>query len=122
MWNHARMAKPTKRPAPNSRRPQTARASARPQTSIQRWSAPVLLRLHGLPRWVFPLFTALLLVGGLIVSSPILAAVLLSLLTLLLLWLVALSWPLLSPLARFMRLAVLVGLVFVIVNRLQGRM
>ncbi|MHB0927807.1 MAG: DUF6703 family protein [Candidatus Nanopelagicales bacterium] len=116
------MAKPNKGRAASAGRSHASPASARPQTAIQRWSAPVLLRLHGLPRWLFPLFTALLLVGGLVVGNAVIAAVLLSLLTLLLLWLVALSWPLLSPMARFMRLAVLVGLLLVTVNRARGRM
>ncbi len=114
------MAKPTKRPAPS--RPSRAAQAARPRSAVQRISAPVLLRLHGLPRWLFPVFTALLLLGGLMVPSAAIAAFLLCLLLLLLLWLVALSWPLLTPLARVMRLAVLVGLGFVIVNRIQGRM
>lgn len=114
------MAKPTKRPAPA--RPVRKADSARPRTAVERVSAPILLRLHGLPRWLFPLLTAVLLVGGLMVPNAAIAAVLLSLLALLLGWLIALSWPLLSPLARLMRLAVLVGLGFVIVNRLQGRM
>lgn len=114
------MAKPTRRPAPPAR--VRGADPARPRSAVERFSAPILLRLHGLPRWLFPLFTALLLLGGLMVGNAVLAAVLLSVLLLLLLWLIALSWPLLTPLARLMRLAVLVGLGFVIVNRLQGRM
>jgi len=114
------MAKPTKRPAP----PVAKRndVPARPLTALQRLSAPVLLRLHGMPRWVFPLLTGVLLVAGLLVPNPIAAAVFLSLLLLLLLWLIALSWPLLTPVARLMRGVVLVGLVMVIVGRAQGRM
>ncbi len=114
------MAKPTKRPAPARTAHQPG--SARPRSTVERISAPIVLRLHGLPRWLFPLFTALLLVGGLMVANGAVGAILLSLLALLLLWLIALSWPLLSPLARLMRLAVLIGLCLVIVNRLQGRM
>lgn len=91
-------------------------------SALQRYSAPLLVRLHGLPRWLFPIVTAALLVGGLLVTTPVLAVVLLSLLALILLWLVALSWPILSPIARLMRLLVLGALVMVIVGRAQGRM
>lgn len=91
-------------------------------SALQRYSAPLLLRMHGLPRWLFPVFTALLLVGGLLVPNAIAATVLLSLLGLILLWLVALSWPILKPVARLMRVLVLGALVMVIVGRAQGRM
>ena len=91
-------------------------------SALQRYSAPLLLRMHGLPRWLFPIFTALLLVGGLLVPNAIAATVLLSLLGLILLWLVALSWPILRPIARLMRVLVLGALVMVIVGRAQGRM
>lgn len=91
-------------------------------SALQRYSAPLLLRMHGLPRWLFPVFTALLLVGGLLVPNAIAATVLLSLLGLILLWLVALSWPILRPIARLMRVLVLGALVMVIVGRAQGRM
>lgn len=116
------MAKPTKRPAtPVTRRPKDA-VSARPRTALERVSTPVLLRLHGMPRWLFPFVTGILLVGGLLVANPVAAVVFLSLLLLMLLWLIALSWPLLSPVARLMRGAVLLSLLMVIVARAQGRM
>lgn len=115
------MAKPTKHSAVPPQ-PKHNAVPARRQSALQRASAPALLRLHGLPRWIFPLFTGLLLVGGLLASSPVLAALLLGLLLLMLLWLVLLSWPLLTPLARIMRGVVLVGLLMVVINRAQGRM
>lgn len=116
------MAKPTKRPAPPvTRRPKDA-VPARPRTALERFSAPLLLRLHGMPRWLFPFVTGVLLVVGLMVANPVIAAVFLSLLLLMLLWLIALSWPLLTPIARLMRGAVLLSLLLVIVARAQGRM
>lgn len=116
------MAKPTKQPAtPVPRRPKDA-VPARPRTRLEQWSAPVLLRLHGMPRWLFPFVTGILLVGGLMVANPVIAAIFLSLLLLMLLWLIALSWPLLSPVARLMRGAVLLSLLMVIIARAQGRM
>lgn len=116
------MAKPTKRPAPPvQRRPKDA-VPARPRTALERLSAPVLLRLHGMPRWLFPFVTGILLVVGLMVTNAFAAVFFLSLLLLMLLWLIALSWPLLSPIARLMRGAVLLSLLMVIVARGQGRM
>lgn len=90
-------------------------------SALHRWSAPVLLRMHGWPRWLFPIFTALLLVGGLVIPSAAVSAVLLSLLALVLLWLIALSWPILKPAPRIMRLLVLGALVLATVQRAQGR-
>lgn len=115
------MAKPTKRPRPSKPAP-TARTRPVNSSALQRYSTPILLRLHGWPRWTFPIFTALLLVGGLLVPNPVLAAVLLTLLTLILAWLVALSWPVISPLARLIRLLVLGALVMVVVGRARGQM
>lgn len=112
------MAKPTKRPGPA----RNAGVRVNKPSALQRYSAPILVRLHGLPRWLFPIFTALLLVGGLLVGNTIVATVLLTLLGLILLWLIALSWPVLAPVARIMRLLVLGALVIVTIGRAQGRM
>ena len=120
LCNDAVMAKRTNRRA--AQHQSHAAVPQRPKTSIERWSAPVLLRLHGMPRWLFPGFTALLLLGGLLVSSPVLSTLLLGVLTLLLMWLVALSWQLLSSAARLMRLLVLGGLLMVAYGRATGAM
>ena len=112
------MAKPTKRPAPAL----NTGVRVNKSSALQRYSAPILVRLHGLPRWLFPIFTAALLVGGLLVPNAVAATVLLSALALVLLWLIALSWPVLRPIPRIMRLLVLGALVMVIVGRAQGRM
>lgn len=118
MCHDSAMAKPTKRPAPV---PPT-REAARRRSALERASAPILMRLHNSPRWAFPLFTGLLLFAGLVVPSPAASALFLGLLLLLLGWLVALSWSLLSWVARLMRLAVLGGLAMIVVSRLQGGM
>lgn len=91
-------------------------------SALHGWSAPVLLRLHGLPRWLFPVFTAALLVGGLMVPNAIAAAALLAFLSLILLWLIAMSWPVLKPLPRLMRVLVFGALVMVTVQRARGHM
>ena len=69
-----------------------------------------------------PLITAALLVAGLMVPNGALAALFLGLLMLMLLWLIALSWPVLTAPARFMRLGVIVALGLVTVQRALGRM
>jgi hypothetical protein len=89
---------------------------------LQRLSTPILVRLHGLPRWLFPFLTALLLVGGLLIGNTIIATTLLALLTLILLWLVALSWPILATVARIMRLLVLAALLYVTISRARGQL
>lgn len=118
------------------RKPTVARAtstsnarSAKPQqlnaantSTLQRLSTPILLRLHGMPRWLFPFLTALLLVGGLLIGNTVIATTLLALLTLILLWLVALSWPILATVARIMRLLVLGALLYVTISRARGQL
>ncbi len=91
-------------------------------SALHRWSAPILLRLHGWPRWLFPVFTAVLLVGGLMASNTVVATLLLAMLSLILLWLIAISWPVLKPVPRLMRLLVLGALLVVTVQRAQGTM
>lgn len=99
-----------------------ARPSAANTSTLQRLSTPILLRLHGMPRWLFPFLTALLLVGGLLIGNTIIATTLLALLTLILLWLVALSWPILATVARIMRLLVLGALLYVTISRARGQL
>ena len=94
--------------------------SARPQSPIERISAPVLLRLHALPRWAFPAFTAVLLVGGLVTTNVVISTMSFGLLTLFLGWLIALSWQILPWSARLMRLAVIGSLIFLCIDRLTA--
>ena len=71
-------------------------------------SAPALLFIHSLPRFVFPLATAAILLGGLFATNPIVGGALLIVVGLILGWLVALSWSLLTPTARVVRSLMLV--------------
>ncbi len=70
-------------------------------------SAPVLFFIHSLPRAIFPLFTAGLLLGGLFATNSTLGGSLLVIVGLILGWLIALSWSLLTPTARLVRSMVL---------------
>lgn len=97
--------------------------AARPPRRIEVISAPLLLRIHSLPRVVFPLFITLLLLGGLFAPASFawLGGVLLLIVGAVLLWLVALSWPLLTGTSRVTR-SVLLMLVFgYAIGRLLGR-
>jgi len=83
-------------------------------------SAPVLLFIHGLPRFVFPTFTAALLLGGLFVKSGFVGGILLLALDLVLGWLIALSWQLLTPSARLIRSIMLVVVIWYAFGRFTG--
>lgn len=71
-------------------------------------SAPLLTRLHLMPRWIFPVITTAVLLLGLFISGPI-GALFLILLLFLLSWLLALSWPVISNSSKLIRL-IAVGL------------
>lgn len=101
----------------NAKQPQPVR---RQPNALERISAPILLKLHRGPRWIFPVFTALLLLGGLFVTQPVFSAVMLAVLGLFLSWLVALSWSLLSWTARLVRVMVIIGVVMMIVGKFQN--
>lgn len=75
---------------------------------LHQLSAPALLFIHSLPRFVFPLVTAAILLGGLFTTNSILGGSLLVLLGLILAWLIALSWKLLTPTAQVVRSLMLV--------------
>lgn len=89
-------------------------------SSLQRFSAPILLFIHSLPRWVFPLFTGVLLLAGLFVPSGIIGGILLAMLGLILGWLVALSWPLLPNGSRIIRVIMLAVTFFYTYGRFIG--
>ena len=76
---------------------------------LNRASAPLLIRMHALPRWVVPVVMGLLLAGGLFVSGwP--GTLMLAIVTAFIIWLFALSWPVLSPGGRVARGMVAVAL------------
>lgn len=87
---------------------------------LQQISAPVLLFIHSLPRFVFPLFTAAILLGGLFATNSIIGGTLLVVLGLILGWLIALSWSLLTPTAQIVRSIMLVVVFGYAFSRLLG--
>lgn len=87
-------------------------------TKLHQISAPALLFIHSMPRVVFPLFTAAILLGGLFAPNSIVGGVLLIILGLILGWLIALSWVLLTPASRLIRSFMLVMVFGYALNRI----
>ena len=74
-------------------------------SALHRMSAPLLLRLHAMPRWVVPILLAVLLVTGFALEGWA-GALPLAVVGIFLGWLLALSWPLIRPTSRLIRLVV----------------
>jgi len=112
--------------------PQAARPASAPRTSsgasplrqrFERLSFPALRVLSGLPKWLVVVLPAVLLLLGLIQTGSLawLGGVLLTIVFLILAWLTALSWPVITPGSRFMRVIVLVALLGITVLKFAGR-
>jgi hypothetical protein len=87
--------------------------------AVERRSTGPLTWLATRPRWLPFVLVLALLLGGLF-APPAVAAVLLAVLALGLLWLTYLAWPKLEANGRFTRLLVLVLVGYVLVQRLVG--
>lgn len=118
--------KPSGRPAGNptgrSKQPAQPQGSSARRT-LERYSARPLVTLHGLPRWLVPVALAVLLFVGLLLSGPWgwLGAVFLVIIALFVTWLTALSWPILTPGSRMIRVVVAVVLFGLAVLKAMGR-
>ena len=73
-------------------------------------SAPILLRIHSLPRFIVPALMAVFMVLGLFLQPPF-SGLALSVVTTFVAWLMYLSWPLLDPRSKFIRFNVFLILV-----------
>ena len=89
---------------------------------FERVSAPLILSLARLPRWVFPLAMAALLVAGLMVNPGGLGGLFLLVLVAALCWLTALSWPALTVAGRILRVITILAALAVVYARFTGRM
>jgi 4-hydroxybenzoate polyprenyltransferase len=78
--------------------------------SVESASYPLVKRLSEWPKWAPFLLILALMVGGVLI--PTVGWVLIALVGVFLTWLLYLGWPRMSPLDRFMRVAV-IGLVIV---------
>ncbi len=86
--------------------------------AVERHSAVLLTYLSQRPKVLLPAVSVLLLLGGLALP-PAYGAPLLGLLLALVGWLVFLSWPVIQPPARALRLVVLALLGYAIVSRFR---
>ncbi len=84
---------------------------------MARVSAPVLRWLSQRPKFLLPILSVGLLVGGLALPAAVGVPLLVALL-LLVAWLVYLSWPVIEGPARLIRLLLVGLLVVALVNRL----
>jgi hypothetical protein len=78
---------------------------------LEKVSAPYLVRLHALPRWVLPVVLTVVLLIGLLANPAQPAGFWIGFFALLfiglvLVWLLALSWPLLSRSSKVLRVLV----------------
>jgi len=83
-------------------------------------SAPFILILSQLPRWAFPLLMGVFLVAGLLVPIAWLGGLLLLVLSLFLLWLTTLSWPVLTVSGRLLRSVTIAAALAVTYARFTG--
>jgi hypothetical protein len=86
-------------------------------TALERFSAPLLLQLARVPRWLLLVVVLGLTVGGLLLENA-LGAVLLLALAIFISWLAVVAWSTLTPVGRLARLVVVGFVVFAAVTRL----
>ena len=86
-------------------------------TPLQRYSAPVLLQLSRVPKWLLLIAVLGLTAGGLLLENAI-GGVLLLALALFLAWLAVLGWAHHSPVARALRVLVVGVVVYAALVRL----
>jgi hypothetical protein len=88
-------------------------------TALERISAPILLRLAAVPRWLFVIVLAGFVVAGLAISGPIGGAFLV-VVALFLAWLAALGWAHYSWSGRLLRVAVVLLVAYIAAAKLLG--
>jgi hypothetical protein len=87
-------------------------------SALERISAPWLVRLSRVPRWLFLIVLGSILFAGLLLDSA-LGGVLLLVLALFLAWLASLGWSHVSPVGRILRLLTVGLLVYVAVDKFR---
>lgn len=114
--NPARRAAASGSSRPAAPPPSPARAR------LNRISAPLLIRMHVMPRWLLPVVMGLLLAGGLFFTDSLtwLGTLMLAVVTAFVGWLLAVSWPVLTPGGRVARGMVAVALLGFTVLKATG--
>ncbi|MEO8107247.1 MAG: DUF6703 family protein [Actinomycetes bacterium] len=87
-------------------------------SALERLSAPWLVRLTRIPRWLFLVVLGSVLFAGLYLDTA-LGGVLLLVLALFLAWLASVGWSHVSPMGRILRLLTVGILVYVAVDKLR---
>ena len=103
-----------KKPTPRSRNQAPTDA-----TAFQRFSAPLLVGLSGIPRWAFVIGLAATTFAGLAIEGVV-GGVLLLVVAVFLGWLAALGWPSYTLPARILRVAVVALVAYVAATKLFG--
>lgn len=129
----ASKANPPRQQAPRPpTRTASSRASAGPargdqrsgaRAALERHSVRPLMVLHSLPRWVVPVLLGSMLLLGLILQGPLawVGGILLAIVSVLVIWLTALSWPVLTPGSRMMRFVIGLMLVGITILKFMNR-
>ena len=112
--------KPTSRPRTDRpKEPLVKQPAPGLRGKVERASAPALVWLSARPRFLVPVVSAVLLIGGLAAPAAI-GAVLLLLLVALVGWLSYLSWPVVEGFQRVLRLGTLGLVLAAIVGKLTA--
>jgi uncharacterized RDD family membrane protein YckC len=114
---------------PNRQQPQTPRPQnprqpeGNPRGHVERASFPLLTRLLAVPRWLLVVLIASCLLVGLSLTGPlaILGSLFLLIVATFLGWLLLLSWPVLTPGRRIIRLVVVLAVTGLAVLKALGR-
>lgn len=90
--------------------------------AVEQRSAPFVLLVRRMPRWLVPLVPVALLLAGLAAPSATLGSLALVVLAALLGWLAYLSWPTLTGPGRVLRSVALIALLGLAALRFLGRL
>lgn len=93
------------------------------RNAFERISYPWLVRMLAVPRWLVVVLIASSLLLGLVLSDGLawLGGIFMTLVGLFLAWLLALSWPALTPGRRFVRMLAVVGVLGLAFLKFTGR-
>ena len=112
------------KPARQPRQPRQPQQPANsPRGNLERASVPVLMRLLALPRWLIVVLMGAFLFLGLIQTGSLawLGGIFLLIVGGFLGWLLALSWPVLTPGRRLTRIVVVAAVLGIAVLKFMGR-
>ena len=107
---------------PSAKQPANSQAGS-PRGNLERASVPILMRLLALPRWLIVVLMGAFLFLGLIQTGSLawLGGIFLLIVGGFLGWLLALSWPVLTPGRRLTRIVVVAAVLGIAVLKFLGR-